>query len=537
MSQKSTFWCNTCQVPLIKEECEVCRQKGKYLSSGDLKPVFREELDCIHHLTGEFIHKWARDLSLWESKHRYFYKGKKVAQVSGFNPNEKLQVKHYNEPDDARQLDFQFVNSSSTHPRGKLIERIERANKSALNKLEYRALTFIRETAEKYSNRTPVVSFSGGKDSALVSYLVRKAFGTASIIHLFADTTLESPETYEYISRFKKSNPKLPFLVVKPEADFFDYCDAIGPPSRIHRWCCTTHKTTPLSSVLNAVNGRNGVLTFDGIRHFESPSRSSYHSIREDSKISHQIMASPIIELSDTEVWLYILTRELDVNLAYKRGFTRVGCLPCPFNSHWSEFLNNYYHADYMKGWYEFLKEYAIKTERSKPEEYVLKGAWKSRAGGRGLENKKSIIEKEPCTKDSNSFGYFLESPWNEVFWEYLKPFGELIFIYDDEIIARCVLKDKNGDSLIFLEVSRPRDHLRVTFLVEKNKRLLRQRFERQLRKFQCCILCGGCASACPTNAIETIGGYSIDSNTCINCLKCITDVPGGCYAADSLHV
>ena len=41
-----------------------------------------------------------------------------------------------------------------------------------------------------------------------VADLVKRATGRADICHLFGDTTLEFPETYNYIKEYKKHNPK-----------------------------------------------------------------------------------------------------------------------------------------------------------------------------------------------------------------------------------------------------------------------------------------------------------------------------------------
>ena len=59
---------------------------------------------------------------------------------------------------------------------------------------------------EEYDPKTIIVCFSGGKDSTVVSNLVMRALSSESILHIFGDTTLEFPETYAYIERFKKAH-------------------------------------------------------------------------------------------------------------------------------------------------------------------------------------------------------------------------------------------------------------------------------------------------------------------------------------------
>ena len=66
------------------------------------------------------------------------------------------------------------------------------------------------------------VSFSGGKDSTVVSDLVVRALGTPKITHIFGDTTLEFPETYEYVKRLKSNNRLTPIITAKNrEKKFF----------------------------------------------------------------------------------------------------------------------------------------------------------------------------------------------------------------------------------------------------------------------------------------------------------------------------
>ncbi len=140
------------------------------------------------------------------------------------------------------------------------------------------------------------VSFSGGKDSTVVSDLVRKALGNPSIIHIFGNTTLEFPQTYEYIDRFKAANRKTPVLRAEnKEQDFFNLCESFGPPSRSLRWCCTIFKTGFIGEkIKKTFDDRKTILTFYGIRRSESTSRSTYERSSEGRKISKQLVASPI---------------------------------------------------------------------------------------------------------------------------------------------------------------------------------------------------------------------------------------------------
>ena len=93
-------------------------------------------------------------------------------------------------------------------------------------------------TKEKF-----IMSFSGGKDSTVVSELVMRALGTQEILHLYGDTTLEFPESKEYVKRFRKEHPKTPVDTAKnKDKNFEELCEQLGPPSRVIRCFCNIFK-------------------------------------------------------------------------------------------------------------------------------------------------------------------------------------------------------------------------------------------------------------------------------------------------------
>ena len=65
-----------------------------------------------------------------------------------------------------------------------------------------------------------------------------RALSDQQILHIYGDTTLEYPETLQYVKRFRKEHPKTPFLISRNnDKDFYDLCEKTsGPPSRVMRW-------------------------------------------------------------------------------------------------------------------------------------------------------------------------------------------------------------------------------------------------------------------------------------------------------------
>lgn len=508
-----TFWCKKCNVPLIQEKCESCNKRGIIITESSMRPVFREELNIIRRQS-KSRSKWLLlpDLSFWAVKRNYFYNGEKIFTNSGITNGTPFEIRH-NKHKDAflpkKPLKMETI-----------IRRLKKANRSSLNRLEYRAIEFIEQAAKTFYGRLPVVSFSGGKDSCAVSHLVRLALGTKTI-HIFGDTTIEYPDTYKFIEDFKRNNPTVPFLTAQPSMKFFELAEELGPPSRILRWCCTTHKTGPISNLMTSLDG-NGVLTFDGIRKAESTRRSKYASITTKQKIKHQVLASPIIDWSDAELWLYILARDVHFCEGYTFGFTRIGCLYCPFEKKSQAMISFVKYKNKMNKWDNFLESFARKIgykDISKFKDY----GWKARAGARGIKKDPSSIHKKECSEEDNTYTYDL-SYWDESFFEFFKPFGILSRIYDDGNEASYNMIDPKTNSIMFfLKIVRYIKHLRIVVFPQKNNKLLLSRIEGQIKRFQACILCGQCQSVCPSKASrQNTGQYYVDKNKCNSCMECI---------------
>jgi 3'-phosphoadenosine 5'-phosphosulfate sulfotransferase (PAPS reductase)/FAD synthetase len=150
-------------------------------------------------------------------------------------------------------------------------------------------------------------------------------------------------------------------------------------------WCCTVFKTGPLNNMIHSFAKDKKLLTFYGIRGVESIERNKYQDVidvdfggfHKDSnvsispKITQQLVTSPIFEWLDIDIWLYILTHNLDFNEGYRLGFSRVGCWCCPNDSKWSEFLARIYIPDQYKEWNNFLIQFASKIGKPDPEVYV----------------------------------------------------------------------------------------------------------------------------------------------------------------------
>lgn len=538
--ESKIYWCDTCQVPTYEEECPICHSHGKYLTS-DVRPVFPEErllLEIILKKPLAFLRS-----SVWNGAgNRYYVDGKKIALSIS-------KVKDLDPDEIRRQLDEFGAQNEYTYF-DEMIQRWIQANADHYNFIATEAKGFIRDYAQKHlsgDSTAAFVSFSGGKDSTVVSDLVRKALGTPSIIHIFGNTTLEFPYTYEYIERFRLENRKTPLLRAEnKEQDFFHLCDTFGPPSRTLRWCCTIFKTGFIGDRISRTFGdEKSVLTFYGIRRSESKSRNNYERTSTGKKISKQLVASPIIDWMDYDIWLYLLTTKIDFNDAYRLGYTRVGCWCCPNNSQWSQFLASVYMPELYKKFHDILLRFAIKMGKKDPEDYVKNGGWKARQGGAGIELSKNVaIEFKPCATDAKSFNYVLNKPISSELYEFFKPFGDLNFDMGKARLGEVyVLDHRTRQPLIKLQGRIGMNELRISIMgtpiAARTKTVeIELKFKCQITKYQLCAGCHACETICRHGAIkltksgdsDTEYKYEVDENKCLHCYECINHFTGGCY-------
>jgi phosphoadenosine phosphosulfate reductase len=522
--------------------------------ASDIRPVFSRERRIL-----EFYED--RDLSkavVWRGSHSayYYVDGESVRAPTIAELRETLPalqdyvdaVDHYD------VLDKQILTR---------YHRAMEVNRSNLGVLESEAMEFTQRVQEKFGDRLNIVSFSGGKDSTVVSDLVRRALNS-QVTHVFSDTTLEDPNTYAYIRRFRQQNPLIPFWKARSEKDFFSLVEQIGPPSRIMRWCCTIFKTGPINN-LSQTLGEKRVLTFYGIRQSESRSRSKYdrvgvaqdgqgnvvavdpdddHGVTVGAKIGQQITASPILHWSEFDVWLYILLHNLDFNDAYRWGFSRVGCWPCPLNSAWSDILTQLYFPEMSKRWREQLIHFAQKIGKPDPEEYVDDRAWTRRFGGAGMKNRFTGLDTDPCGEVEHTIQIKLERQVKrEDLLEFLKPLGHVDSVRSRPALGEIYLEAHQCQEWSALKVQaiEGTNTLRVTVLGATDPDRILSYARLQATKYQTCRRCSACAAVCPHSAITVSAEmdiYEIDETCCIGCLECVTHFGStGCLVAKSLSV
>jgi len=490
------------------------------------RPVFYQELDLLG-----FSEYWnypkTKHPLLWSSGRRYFYMGKVVAEANGGSVYEKPEISL---TDDGKDLVLEPID----------IDSVIKKNSEKLFILENEAMDFIEHTYRAYKNKKYVfaIAYSGGKDSQVVLDLVTRTIPPDEIVVVFSDTTMEIPHTYETVEKtkkeYEKKYPGLKFFSARPIKPAAEFWEEFGPPSRLHRWCCTVSKTVPFhKSMLSIFGGKkNRILVFDGVRSEESSRRREYSRLSTNTKHSLQANAEVIKFWNSTEVFLYMYLRNLYINDGYRFGLKRVGCSICPFASRWSEYILSEIDGDMVSRYLSILTKHAERLgikEDSKIKKYISEGQWKKRAGGEGFLDEDSGINL--ISKEGSLTGV-LKNP-KENFLEWIKIVGDVFYKETGRSIE--------GEIRIKNEVHRfqlTEDGKKKVITIDTHGDvILENKLKRVLYKTQFCVHCGACEVECPTAALQVIPKVKIDVNICTHCGNCATFVERGCLLAKSAQM
>ncbi len=510
----SIKWCKEGNYPLLSGKV------ADDLKVNPPRPVFHEELD----LFGFFNH-WEYPKSesplLWACGRSYYYKGVEVARVTGggLGVEPTLEVIH----------------------KGKLkpidIDNMVEANKARLITLENEAKFFIRDVEKKRKqNEQMTVSYSGGKDSQVVLELVSQVLVPSDYVVIYTNTGMElqnNPQIVnEALMQYRAKFPELQYMVAQANNDIVENWRTFGPPSRMHRWCCSVAKSIPFYVELLKVSDKSSFIVFEGVRREESNARRNYERIASQVKHSMVKNVRPIIEWNDTEVYLYLFYRECTLNPLYRKGLTRVGCSICPYSSDWSEYIISKLHPHINDKFIEVISEsfqYNGISDPKKRAKYIKDGKWKVRSGERILSDLGSSIR---MTNTNEGYVLKIHNPKTSI-KEWLKVFDYHMSVRDSSSFD-LVIKKNNKAAIYWVHMAK--DSVDVHFKSE-NSLEIDQELKKMLNKVTFCSSCLGCMIECPTGAISFEPSLKIDQNLCIKCHNCLHAFDKGCLVAASRSI
>jgi len=183
------------------------------------------------------------------------------------------------------------------------------------------AIDFIKRNEP---NEGYFVAFSGGKDSVVVYDLVKKA--GVKFKAYYAATQIDPPELTHFIHKYY---PDVEWLF--PEESIFKVIPKKGFPTMIRRWCCDYLKKRPTRKIplKHRIVGVRAQESWRRAREKDNPSR-----------IGKYFIYKPIYNWHEFEVWEYIRKNKLPYCRLYDEGFSRIGCVICPFLSYEKHFKN-----------------------------------------------------------------------------------------------------------------------------------------------------------------------------------------------------
>lgn len=219
------------------------------------------------------------------------------------------------------------------------------------------------EMSLSYYGEPLVVTDSGGKDSAVVKELARRAGIPFEVQH--NHTTADAPETVRFIrseaKRFEdlgiKYTINMPVYKGRRTSMWSLIPQRMMPPTRLVRYCC---------AVLKEQGGANRFIT-TGVRWAESSNRKNSRGIYErnhadkekritlnndnddkrmlfeNCRLKGKRVVNPIVDWTDEDVWDFlgegtqvlcgdhnVTCNGIPINPLYDEGWRRVGCVGCP---------------------------------------------------------------------------------------------------------------------------------------------------------------------------------------------------------------
>lgn len=494
--------------------------------SKEPRPVYAAEMDILG-----FDKHWKYDKQnelpyMWAESNVYWYRGVQIAKTNG---GDLYTAPQLNITDDANKTNPYWKKGTRLLPMD--VDAMCEKNKDLLSFIEDSTVKKIVKEYEKFKDKLDIfhVAFSGGKDSAVLLDLVKKALPKGSFVVIFGDTGMEFPDTYDVVENTKKQceGDGTPFYIARSHFDPKDSWKLFGPPARVLRWCCSVHKSTPQTLKMREITGKDDYIGMDfvGVRKHESIARSAYEYENFGKKQKGQYSFNPILEWTSAEIWLYIFLNHLNINTAYKKGNSRAGCLFCPMGGGSSDFFRRNAYPEEIDRYVGYIKESYSSSDSKKAESYITNGGWSARKNGRDLkENKFRCIENV-----TNGFITITVTNPSADWKEWIKTLGMLTKNSDGYTICH------EGNEITFQVIDIESGY--IVSLPEKlatdNPKFTRL-FKQVFHKAAYCMACRVCETNCRNGSIKFTNG-KLSITDCLHCTQCHM-IESGCLLFHSLR-
>jgi phosphoadenosine phosphosulfate reductase len=453
---------------------------------------------------------------MWAESNAYWYRGVQIAKIKGgdlYNAPELIPVR-------SEDGTIPFAKEGGEVLRTIDISDMCSKNMELLTILEDTTVKKIVKEYEKFKKKLDIfhVAFSGGKDSAVLLDLVKKALPIGSFVVIFGDTGMEFPDTYEAVEITKNQCEEdgTPFYIAKSHLDPKESWQVFGPPSKTLRWCCSVHKSTPQTLKMREITGKENYtgMDFVGVRKHESLARSTYQYENYGKKQKGQYSFNPILEWTSAEIWLYMFTNDIYVNKAYKKGTSRAGCLLCPMSSGNSDYARRKNYTDSVDNLISMIIDSNSWDSHSAEDSrtYITSGGWINRRSGRGLTG--NSLKYRETTKDGMVYIELINpaSDWKE----WIKTSENPYYEYSVQETPQGII--------ISVDESAFKQHPTAG-----------KYFRQSLRKAAYCVGCRVCETNCKRGKLKFENG-KLTITDCVQCHEC-HEIPGGCHAYNSLKI
>jgi phosphoadenosine phosphosulfate reductase len=385
-----------------------------------MKPIFKEEKKFIEERTGLKLPNYC-----WRDGSKIYLNHDDTFPVITFQVIEllnKINIKK----NCIKNIDGDRIHIKNTYKGKKYdeiwinrtLEQEVEENADRLDKLMGKHVGMTITYLNKHLDYEKRVSISGGKDSSVMNYMFLKfvlpKLKDKTFKYDAFNTTNDTADTYrqmykEGLNKSDINNPLISFRengkMVKKHIGWYQWIEQVKGywiPNSLKRSCCQNFKESQTKNIME--KGKK-YITLLGVRKYESAKRSFYEfdiqQAFDNQKDKEYNMPrewkriAPICYMTDADIWLYIMKEKIEVNPMYYKGFSRCGCLICPFSSPYTNMLIQKYYPQQWQRWMDIVsKNYDVKNvakrlKWTRPE--YLSGKWRV-----GLSKEWELVKQKP---------------------------------------------------------------------------------------------------------------------------------------------